>query len=308
MIVAPIHTAWAIMSVCHLSSVRHLWRNRCCSRISPPPFRATYAKPIRCSTSSAPELKTFNDFAKNVDNSLIRELVEEQTKYQDVFPREVKNAHYTIVNPTPVPSPRLVLYSSEVAELVGLNPRECESREFLDTFSGNALYGNMQGWATVYGCHHYGHWFGQLGDGRAISIAEAVHNGRRFELQLKGAGRTPYSRQFDGRAVLRSSLREFLASEAMHHLGVPTTRALSLIVHGQNISRPWYADTASAAQARDTEQDARWQSGIPYPPNTLKVEQGAVLCRVAPSFLRFAHFELFWRRGEMRELQQVVGP
>ncbi len=258
------------------------------------------------------DLKTFQDFATSVDNTLIRELSEESTKYPTIFSREVRNAHFTLVDPTPVKQPRLILYSSEVAELIGLDPKECESDEFLETLSGNFLPGKMRGWATVYGCHCYGHWFGQLGDGRAISIAEVFHRGQRLELQLKGAGRTPYSRQFDGRAVLRSSLREFLASEAMFHLGVPTTRALCLISHAEEVSRPWYPNTVRAAQALESASDKKEGSdrrtGLnrKFPPTMMKVEQGAVLCRVAPSFLRFGHFELFWRRGEMDELRQLA--
>ena len=121
-----------------------------------------------------------------------------------------------------------------------------------------------------------------------------------FELQLKGCGRSPFSRGFDGRAVLRSSIREFLVSEAMHHMNVPTTRALSVIATGETVTRPWYATTS---------EDARTGPEGPlikYPPNMMKKEPGAVVCRVAPSFLRFAHLELFAIRGEFKELLQLA--
>ncbi len=141
----------------------------------------------------------------------------------------------------------------------------------------------MQPFATSYGGHQFGHWAGQLGDGRAISLGEAVlDGGERRELQLKGAGPTPYSRSADGRAVLRSSIREFLCSEAMHHLGIPTTRALSLVGTGDDVMRDMFYD----GHARP--------------------EPGAVVCRVAPSFLRFGHFELPAKRGDIRLLRQLA--
>ncbi|MBG3852707.1 YdiU family protein, partial [Xanthomonas hortorum pv. carotae] len=139
----------------------------------------------------------------------------------------------------------------------------------------------MQPWAVNYGGHQFGHWAGQLGDGRAISLGEAIGvDGGRYELQLKGAGPTPYSRGADGRAVLRSSIREFLCSEAMHHLGVPTTRALSLVTTGD-------------AVVRDMFYDGRPQR-----------EPGAIVCRVAPSFIRFGNFELPSARGDSALLRQ----
>ncbi|MGD5182302.1 protein adenylyltransferase SelO family protein, partial [Xanthomonas citri pv. citri] len=137
--------------------------------------------------------------------------------------------------------------------------------------------------ANNYGGHQFGHWAGQLGDGRAISLGELVTpSGQHWELQLKGAGPTPYSRGADGRAVLRSSLREFLCSEAMHHLGVPTTRALSLVGTGEEVVRDMFYD------------------GHPRP------EPGAVVCRVAPSFLRFGSFELPASRRDDALLEQLA--
>ena len=141
----------------------------------------------------------------------------------------------------------------------------------------------MQPYAANYGGHQFGHWAGQLGDGRAITLGETINAaGERWELQLKGAGPTPYSRSADGRAVLRSSIREFLCSEAMHHLGVPTTRALSLVATGEAVVRDMFYD------------------GHPKP------EPGAIVCRVAPSFIRFGNFELPASRGDNALLRQLA--
>jgi len=141
----------------------------------------------------------------------------------------------------------------------------------------------MDPYAMCYGGHQFGNWAGQLGDGRAIILGEVVNGrGEPFTLQLKGAGPTPYSRTADGLAVLRSSIREFLCSEAMHHLGVPTTRALSLVVTGEQVIRDILYD------------------GNP------RLEPGAIVCRVAPSFTRFGNFQLFAARGEIDVLRQLV--
>ncbi|CAE8646819.1 unnamed protein product [Polarella glacialis] len=142
-----------------------------------------------------------------------------------------------------------------------------------------------------------------------MSIAEVVHEGQRWELQLKGAGRTPFSRQFDGRAVLRSSVREFLASECMHALGVPTTRALSLVASdSERVSRPWYPPPQESSKAAVRP---------PHPPSCLVEEKTAVLCRCAPSFLRVGHVELLVMRDsavsvlednskEKQELEELI--
>ena len=141
----------------------------------------------------------------------------------------------------------------------------------------------MEPYAARYGGHQFGHWAGQLGDGRAITLTEVIcPDGRRRELQLKGAGRTPYSRTADGRAVLRSSVREFMCSEAMHHLGVPTTRALSLVGTGETVVRDMFYDGNSAA------------------------EPGAVVCRVAPTFVRFGNFEILAAQREFDLLKQLA--
>jgi uncharacterized protein YdiU (UPF0061 family) len=189
--------------------------------------------------------------------------------------RDVRGAVWSRVMPTPVPAPRTLAVSREVARTLGFDAADIGSDRFAQVFAGNALLPGMDPFATNYGGHQFGHWAGQLGDGRAISLGEVVTAaGESHELQLKGAGPTPYARFADGRAVLRSSIREFLCSEAMHHLGVPTTRALSLVATGEDVVRDMFYD------------------GHPKP------EPGAVVCRVAPSFLRFGHFELPASRGE----------
>ncbi len=191
----------------------------------------------------------------------------------EVFPRQVINAAWSRVAPTPVRAPRLLAWAPEVAELLGIDGVHAPDA-LAQVLSGNVAAQGMAPFATVYAGHQFGHFAGQLGDGRAISLGEIVRpDGARWELQLKGAGPTPYSRTADGRAVLRSSVREFLCSEAMHHLGVPTTRALSLVGTGEDVVRDML------------------YSGDPRP------EPGAVVCRVAPSFIRFGHFENFaWRK------------
>jgi uncharacterized protein YdiU (UPF0061 family) len=197
--------------------------------------------------------------------------------------REVRDALYSRIAPTPVADPRLLAWSRETAALLDLDDADLASPEFARIFGGNALLEGMQPYAANYGGHQFGHWAGQLGDGRALSLGEAINAaGQRWELQLKGAGPTPYSRHADGRAVLRSSIREFLCSEAMHHLGVPTTRALSLVATGEAVMRDMFYD------------------GHP------KAEPGAIVCRVAPSFLRFGNFELPASRGELPLLRQLV--
>ncbi len=205
----------------------------------------------------------------NFDNSFFDGLpadpVAENTR------RQVERACYSAVAPTPVAAPRLFALSEEVAELIGLEERD--PQRLAEVFSGNRRLPGMQTYAACYGGHQFGNWAGQLGDGRAISLGEVRHEGLRSELQLKGAGPTPYSRSADGRAVMRSSVREFLCSEAMHHLGVPTTRALSLVGTGEQVVRDMFYDGNAAP------------------------EPGAIVCRVAPSFIRFGSFEVHtWRR------------
>eukprot|EP01031_Cornospumella_fuschlensis_P028800 gene28799-34767_t len=242
-------------------------------------------------------------------STLLKYLVPEDAEVVDgsrITPRQVTKAHYTKVLPEPVPHPTLLAYSQDCAKLLNLDLNEVSSSEFVSVFAGNKLAPNLdQPYCTVYGCHSGGQWFGQLGDGRAISLGE-VHNLLSDglldiqELQLKGAGRSPYSRGFDGRAVLRSSVREYLASEAMHHLGVPTTRALTLVSTGEQVVRPWYASSSSHNPYKPSA--ALFPAAQPFPPDTLHREPGAIVCRVARSFLRFGHLELWGKRKQMHML------
>ena len=189
--------------------------------------------------------------------------------------RQIREACYSRVLPTTVAAPALVGYARAVAEALGLSEKDCTSEAFAAIFTGNRLLPGMDPHATCYGGHQFGTWAGQLGDGRAIVLGEVVNAaGERHVLQLKGAGLTPYSRSADGLAVLRSSVREFLCSEAMHHLGVPTTRALSLTLTGEQVMRDVLYDGNAA------------------------LEPGAVVCRVAPSFTRFGHFQMLAARQE----------
>ena len=197
--------------------------------------------------------------------------------------RQVLNACWSPASPTPVAAPRVIAYSREVADHIGFTAADVESEWFAEVFGGNRLMPGMAPYAACYGGHQFGNWAGQLGDGRAISLGEVLGaDGARHELQLKGAGPTPYSRTADGRAVLRSSSREFLCSEAMHHLGIPTTRALSLVMTGDPVVRDMLYD------------------GHP------REEPGAIVCRVSPSFLRFGNFEILAARDDRALLAQLV--
>jgi uncharacterized protein YdiU (UPF0061 family) len=192
-------------------------------------------------------------------------------------------AAFSRVQPTPVSAPVTLAWSPEVADLLGLDADACGSADFAAVFSGNRVPDGADPFATSYGGHQFGSWANQLGDGRAIALGEVVdRDGGHQTLQLKGAGPTPYSRRADGRAVLRSSVREFLCSEAMHHLGIPTTRALSLVLTGDPVVR----DVLYDGHPRD--------------------EPGAVVCRVAPSFTRFGTFQLPAARGDLALLRQLV--
>lgn len=216
-----------------------------------------------------------------LEQSFLEELP--QDPKQDNYLRQVKKACYSLVEPKKFPNAHLIAYSPEMAEELGLDPAQCETGRFTQVFSGNQLLDRMIPYAQCYGGHQFGHWAGQLGDGRAINLGEVLaDSGRHWVLQLKGAGPTPYSRMADGLAVLRSSVREFLCSEAMHHLGVPTTRALSLIGTGDRVVRDMFYD------------------GNP------REEPGAVVCRVAPSFIRFGSFEIFTARKEYDVLKQLA--
>jgi len=184
-------------------------------------------------------------------------------------------AFYTRLAPQPLPDPYVVAISEEVAELLGLPPELLASPQFAELFAGNRLLPGSAPLAAVYSGHQFGVWAGQLGDGRAHLLGGLRNDQGHWEIQLKGAGRTPYSRGADGRAVLRSSIREFLCSEAMAGLGVPTTRALCVI-------------------------------GADYPVRREEIETAAVVTRVAPGFVRFGSFEHWASRDRPQELQQLA--
>jgi uncharacterized protein YdiU (UPF0061 family) len=197
--------------------------------------------------------------------------------------RPVHRAAFSLVKPVRTPEPRIVAWTRDLAVSLGLDDDVWSSDEAALIFTGNALLPGSEPHAANYGGHQFGNWAGQLGDGRAIALGEIVDSdGQHQTLQLKGAGPTPYSRRADGLAVLRSSVREFLCSEAMHHLGVPTTRALSLALTGNHVTRDMFYD------------------GHPG------LEPGAIVCRVAPSFLRFGTYQLPASRGEIDELRQLA--
>lgn len=182
---------------------------------------------------------------------------------------------FTELRPTPLPSPHLVSLNRPFAQELGLDPGRLAGSDAVAAFTGSVLLEGSRPMAGVYSGHQFGVWAGQLGDGRAILLGGIATPAGLQELQLKGAGRTPYSRMGDGRAVLRSSIREYLCSEAMHGLGIPTTRALMV-------------------------------TGSPQPVRREEVETAAVVTRVAPSFVRFGHFEHFAARGEEEQLRRLA--
>jgi uncharacterized protein YdiU (UPF0061 family) len=184
-------------------------------------------------------------------------------------------AFYTRLPPLGLPHPHRVAASDEAAQLIGLDPDEFARPEFAELFAGNALPAGSEALAAVYSGHQFGVWAGQLGDGRAHLLGGLRHGGAHWEIQLKGAGRTPYSRGADGRAVLRSSIREFLCSEAMAGLGIPTTRALSVV-------------------------------GADLPVRREEIETAAVVARLAPSFVRFGSFEHWAANGRTAELTRLA--
>ncbi len=199
------------------------------------------------------------------------------------FPRQVYHACYSRVTPTRVSQPQYLIVSEDAATLLELEQKDFRSQLFLDVFAGNTLLKGMMPYATCYGGHQFGQWAGQLGDGRVINLGEITNSaGEHWAIQLKGAGLTPYSRTADGLAVLRSSIREFLCSEAMFHLGIPTTRALSLMLTGEKVVRDMFYD------------------------GHVKEEPGAIVCRLAPSFTRFGNFQLMGERNGIPLLKKLV--
>ncbi|EDP71290.1 hypothetical protein FBALC1_02362 [Flavobacteriales bacterium ALC-1] len=196
--------------------------------------------------------------------------------------RKVFEATHSYVNPKVPSNPKLLHASIEMANAIGLEEKDINSKAFLELFSGAIVQPKTKPYAMAYAGHQFGNWAGQLGDGRAINLFEVEHHKNRWALQLKGAGETPYSRQGDGLAVLRSSIREYLCSEAMHHLGVPTTRALSLMLSGDDVLR-----------------DMLYNGNADY-------EKGAIVSRLAPTFIRFGNFELFAARNDHSNLKKLT--
>ena len=202
----------------------------------------------------------------NVNNTFNLELPADKNRENDR--RQVLEACFSYVNPKKTKAPELIHVSDEMLNELGISKEDSLSTNFIEIFTGNKVYPESKPYAMCYGGHQFGNWAGQLGDGRAINLFEINHNDKQWAVQLKGAGETPYSRSADGLAVLRSSIREYLCSEAMHHLGVPTTRALSLCQSGDQVLR-----------------DILYNGNPAY-------EKGAIVCRVAPSFIRFGNFEI----------------
>ena len=258
-------------------------------------------------------IKTLSDLAKLADYSFMDTLncdPNVKTDGVDHDPRQVFTGHYTLVNPTPIKNPEYITHSKEFFNELGFTDSLAQSEGFMRLFSGDSSHVpkpmRTAGWATGYALSIFGTEYYQqcpfqtgngYGDGRAVSILEAVINGQRWEMQLKGGGRTPYCRGADGRAVLRSSVREFLAQEHMHALGVPTSRSLSLYVSKtEKVNRPWYSEGSRSMD-----------------PDMLATEAVAISTRVAPSFIRVGQLELFGRRARkqehpkaMKELEMIV--
>ncbi|MBT9313214.1 protein adenylyltransferase SelO [Leptothoe kymatousa] len=241
-------------------------------------------------------ITTFEQFVQLADYSLMDSLnadPDATVDGDDHRAREVFSGHFVPVAPTPLPAPEYVAHSSTFFKELGLSDQLAFDEKFRQVFSGDlsAVHGPMQpvGWATGYALSIYGTEYTHncpfgtgngYGDGRAISVFEGIINGQRWEMQLKGGGPTPYCRGADGRAVLRSSVREFLAQDYMHALGVPTSRSLTLYVSkSETVTRPWYS-----------------QDSCSLDPDVLVDNPVAISTRVAPSFLRVGQLELFARR------------
>ena len=260
----------------------------------------------RDSENPLPTITTLDDLATLADYSLMDTLScdpDATANGDDHMPRQVFSGHYVPVSPTPIKNPEYVTHSKRFFRELGFADSLAESLDFIRMFSGDLTHVpeplRKVGWATGYALSIFGTEYVQqcpfqtgngYGDGRAMSVLEAVINGQRWEMQLKGGGRTPYCRGADGRAVLRSSVREFLAQEHMHALGVPTSRSLSLYVSKtETVNRPWYSE---GSYMKD--------------PDVLISEAVAISTRVAPSFLRVGQLELFSRRARKNEHPQAM--
>ncbi|MEM8830446.1 MAG: protein adenylyltransferase SelO family protein [Cyanobacteria bacterium P01_G01_bin.19] len=263
--------------------------------------------------SAEPCVKTFDEFVQLADYSLMDTLnpdPDATVDGDDRRARQVFSGHFVPVTPTPLAEPEYVAHSSTFFKELGLSDELALDEQFRSCFSGDlsAALEPMRifGWATGYALSIYGTEYIQncpfgtgngYGDGRAISVFEGVLNGQRWEMQLKGGGSTPYCRGGDGRAVLRSSVREFLAQEYMHALGVPTSRSLTLYVSkSETVTRPWYSQDSCSTE-----------------PDILVDDPVAISTRVAPSFLRVGQLELFARRARtnahpraIEELRMIV--
>ncbi|NCB13785.1 MAG: hypothetical protein EOM78_19450, partial [Erysipelotrichia bacterium] len=251
-------------------------------------------------------IETFEELINLSDYSFINTLnCDPDAKYHgdNKFPREVFSGHYVEVQPTAIKEPIYISHSNNFFEELGFSENLLKSSDFIKLFSGDMenisnLRQNI-GWATGYALSIYGtEYYAQCpfqtgngyGDGRAISVLEAVINGKRWEFQLKGAGKTPYCRGADGRAVLRSSIREFLAQEHMHALGIPTSRSLTLFTSKkEQVNRPWFRDNSYSKD-----------------PEVMIEEDVAITTRVASSFLRVGQIELFGRRARKNEHENAL--
>ena len=256
---------------------------------------------------------SFDDFIQNANYSLLDILNPdpESTKDgEDHRPRQVRSGHFVPVTPKPLPQPTYISHSKIFFAELGLKQELALNEEFKKLFSGDLSETRDPmrpfGWATGYALSIYGTEYNQqcpfgngngYGDGRAISVFEGILKGQRLEMQLKGGGPTPYCRGADGRAVLRSSVREFLAQDLMHALGVPTSRSLTLYVsQTETVRRPWYSESSNSSD-----------------PDILVEDPVAISTRVAPSFIRVGQLELFARRARtnthpdvLKELRMIV--
>jgi len=276
-------------------------------------FCPIYPVKTKLSQKTAPGVLSLDDLAKLVNYSFMESLIcdpDAKANGVDHAPRQVFSGHYVPVNPTPIVEPEYIAHSKNFFHELGFADSLAESADFMRLFSGDLSQVpepmRKVGWATGYALSIFGTEYTQqcpfqtgngYGDGRAVSVLEAVIKGQRWEMQLKGGGRTPYCRGADGRAVLRSSVREFLAQEHMHALGVPTSRSLSLYVSKtEKVQRPWYSE---GSHSKD--------------PDRMISEPVAISTRVAPSFIRVGQIELFARRARkkehpdaMEELEKIV--
>ena len=260
----------------------------------------------RLSRETSPTVATLDDLAKLANYSLMDTLncdPDAKANGDDHAPRQVFTGHYVPVNPTPIQDPEYLAHSKNLFRELGFDDSMAQLDDFVRMFSGDLSHVpeplRKVGWSTGYALSIFGTEYNQqcpfqtgngYGDGRAISVLEAVIKGRRWEMQLKGGGRTPYCRGGDGRSVLRSSVREFLAQEHMHALGVPTSRSLSLYVSKtEKVKRPWYSE---GSRSKD--------------PDMLLSEAVAISTRVAPSFLRVGQLELFSRRARNQQHPKAI--